>query len=280
MLKPVFDIASHDIASDQWMHCRLILALNDSFLQYAVLYETTVLIWKHYQYQSAGVAETVQHLTEIFQADDTFHHAMKTRTVVYSYPESCLIPDYFFDIGLNRNYLDLTHGNLHKGLVITEKVPGWGAYNIFRLPYELDDICTKTFVNASFRHYTSLWLEAIKKHLQANEQVNILFSEKDASVNVITNGKLQLVQCFAYQHADDVIYHLLNVFKQLRLHPEEIPVYIGGMIRADTAVYQYLARHFSLLQTDKLSEKFLLSENFRSVPEHFFSPLLKMSRCV
>ena len=279
MLKPVFDIASHDIASDEWMHCRLILVFSDSFLQYAVLYENKILIWKHYQYYSFNVAETVQHLTDIFQTDESLLHDMKDRTVVYNYPECCLIPERYFDIEENRNYLELMHGNLQRGMMITEKVSGWDAYNIFRLPYELDDVCRKTFANAQYRHHTSLWLSSCKNQ-QNVDHVNILFSEHDAAVNVIIDGKLQLVQCFMFQQPDDVVYHLLNIFRQLNLDKAVIPVYITGMIKTDTAIYERLTRYFSHLHTDKLSEKFMLPENFRSVPEHFFSPLLKMSRCV
>ncbi len=280
MLKPVFNIASDDIAADQWMHCRLMLLINAAYLQYAVLQDKNLLVWKHYQFPTSDPEETYRHIVEIADKDDVLRQPVKDRVIVYNYPENCLVPEALQNTDVNRHWLDMAHGNLSKGLVITEKVPGWNLYNVFRLPVALDHLSRTKFQNALFQHQTSLWLAGFRKQPDREDQLSIIFQAKEIDVSVLVRGNLLLAQSYSFKHPSDVVYHLLNICRQLGLDPKKFPVFISGLIEFSSFMFHELAKYFTEIEADALSEKFLISKNFRTVPEHFFTPLLKMSRCV
>ena len=277
MLHPVFDIASEELASAQWMRCRLLLELNRHFLQYVISEEKSLLCWKYYELPAASPAEKMGMVESILQSDALLHNSVKEQTIVYNFPKNCLLPGALYDPGQGRPLLEIMQGDLQKGPVITEKVPGWNLYNVFRLPGGLDELCKNHFPHAAFHHHASLWLAYLNKQ---QEGVHLLFSAYDMAICVFHRQKLQLVQSYPYHDHDELLYHLFNLFVRLRLNREQTPVYAAGMVQTDSPVYKELAKYFQRLKPTPLPEKFRVPGAFQAVPEHFFSPLIKMSQCV
>lgn len=280
MLKQVFNIAADAIAPEQWLHSRLMLEFHPLFVQYTILHEQTLLAWKYHSFDPAQSAEPqtyLQLLENIVRSDNMLSNRMKEQTVVCCLPESCLLPGNLFEIEVNKDMLELIHGYQHDGTVITEKITGRDMYNVYRLPQRVEEWFKNFFPYASMRHHTSLWLASMDTHLQ---QVSLLFSGTDLCVFVLGPVQPELVQCFDYANAEDAVYQLLNVFERLHLNRMETPVNVCGMVETDSAIYVLLQKYFNMLHVERLDEGFNLSEKFRSVPEHFLSPLLKMYKCV
>ncbi|MBE7169649.1 MAG: DUF3822 family protein [Williamsia sp.] len=277
MLHPVYDIASEEIASDQWMHCRLVLEFSKHFLQYVILLEKKLVCWKYYQLPPASPAEKNAMVEAIFQTDPALQHTLKEQLLLYNFNKNCLLPASLLDINFHRPLLDMMHGDLYKGAVISEKVPGWDLYNVFGLPGGLDELCKKSFANATMRHQTSAWLACLNKQADG---LYLLLSENEVGVTLLKEGKLQLVQSYPCHAFSDVVYCMLNIATQFGLDRETVPLYVAGMIAPEEALYQELFKYFALLQPVPFSADFKVSDHFGSVPAHYFSPLLKMSACV
>ena len=276
MLEPVFDITPEEIAPDQWMHCRLVLEVNACFLQYAILQDKKLLRWTYYQLPPASPAEKLVMVGDIFKTA-ALHSSVKEHILLYNFSRYCLLPEAFFDINLNRPFLDTMQGDLDKGPVISEKITGWPLYNVFRLPPGLEELCKKEFVTASSGHHVSLWLACLDKQ---QEGVHLLFSGDEMGITLLREGKLHLVQSYPHQSHSDSIYHLLNLFIRFGLDHEQTPVYLSGMVAPASPLYQNMLKYFALLQPAALSPDFNVSAAFRSVPDYFFSPLLKIAACV
>lgn len=277
MLNPVYDIASEPIASDQWIRCRLILELNNHYLQYAILLEKKLLCWKYYQLPAASPVEKLGMVEAIFQTNDALHNHMKEQRIVYNFSKYCLLPEALFHIDLNRSLLDTLHGDSYKGHVITEKIPGWNLYNAYRLPAGLDELCKARFANASFRHHASLWLACLDGQ---QDGIIVLFSEDEMEVTVLRDRALLLNQVYTCREHADILYHLLNITKQLHLDREHMLLSVAGMPAHDAVIHDELSKYFVQVQKVALSGSYRIPEPFQSVPDHFFSPLLKMSACV
>lgn len=276
MLNPVYDI-TEPIAADQWIRCRLVLELSNHYLQYAILQEKKLLCWKYYQLPAASPAEKLGMVEALFQTNDMLHNSMKEQLIVYNFTKNCLLPETLFHIDLNRPMLDMMQGDGYRGAVITEKIAGWNLYNVYRLPAGLDELCKARFANASFRHHVSLWLGCLDVQ---QDGIHLLFSEGEVEVTILHGNKLLLSQVFVYQEHADVLYHVLNLSIQLHLDREQMPVYIAGMLAPDAVIYHELLKYFGQVQTAALSGGFRVPESFQPVPDHFFSPLLKMLACV
>ena len=283
MNKPVFDILQHDDDSTiDWHDCRLVVEINQHYFYYVVLNgENSIVALKYYQFSARNHTEMIGSAKEIMKEDHVLSEKMKDYAVIYNLPENCLVPETYFNMDLNKDILQLLHGDMNKGMVFSEKIPNSDTYNIFRIPLELHDFFEARFPACKYWHYYSLWLKCIQwPGDENNEKASVVFYPNVIIVAVIVGGSLQVIQAMEYQTAEDVIYHMLNIYSRFGLKQEETVLEISGMVVRNSAMYEELVKYFLLVKTDSLPEGLQVSEDFKSFPEHFFSPLLKLALCV
>jgi hypothetical protein len=282
MYKPVFDIVSEDLADVEWFDCRLVMEVGHQYFHYVVLKgNNSVVALKYYQFASRQNKETKEILEDIIKQDIVLKERMKECVVIYNYPENCLVPEIYFDDELNNKMLDLVHGDLNRGISHSEKIRGWDIYNIYRIPQELSGFFQRYFLCGRASHFYSLWLEC--QHVAGEDQpdaVSAIFYPNEILTTVIAGNQLQLVQSFNYKSAEDIAWHLLNIYKRFNLSQSQTPLQIGGMIAQNSAMYEELLKYFLVVNPYSLPEGLIVTEQFSSYPEHFFSPLLKLAVCV
>lgn len=282
MNKPVFDIVSEDLADVEWLDCRLIMEVGHQYFHYVVLNgKNSVVALKYYLFASKQNKEIKEILEEIIKQDIVLKERMKDCVVIYNYPENCLVPEKYFDESLNNEMVDLVHGDINSGTTLSEKIKGWDIHNVYRIPHELNIFFQHYFLCSKGSHFYSLWLEC--QHLQNEDQpdaVSAIFYPNEILTTVIADNQLQIVQSFKYKTAEDIAWHLLNIYKRFNLNQLQTPLWIGGMIAQNSAMYEELLKYFLVVNTYPLPEGLILTEQFKSYPEHFFSPLLKLAVCV
>ena len=94
------------------------------------------------------------------------------------------------------------------------------------------------------------------------------------------DGKLQVIQNFNYTHADDCVFHLLNVCKGFEVNPDSVTLHINGMIDKNSALYTTVYKYFLNIEFDTMPEGFSYYEKIKDHPTHFFSHLFALASCV
>jgi hypothetical protein len=284
MIKPAYNIGSPEISSVDWQRCRLVIELNQQFLHYVVLEENDkVLLLRYYQFAAKKAGEVVSFTEEILTSDEVLQQNMKETIVIYNWPENCFVPGALYDKSLDREYLELVHGDFYNCFVTSEKIRSADTYNVFRLPASVHESLRRKFPEATYVHQYSAWLDCRgQQPLQEDlsGKISVLFYRNTISIAVIIGEEVMLVQSMDYQSAEDVAYHLLNVCHQFGLHPEKAVFDISGMIDLNSAMYKELQKYFLLIETERLPEGLKVPDEMSSFPEHFFLPLLKMAICV
>jgi hypothetical protein len=284
MIKPAFNIGSPELSSVDWQRCRLVIELNQQFLHYVVLEENEkVLQLRYYQFAAKKAGEVAGFTEDILASDEVLQQNMKEVVVIYNWPENCFVPGALYDKSMDREYLELVHGDFYNCFITSEKIRSADSYNVFRLPAQVHELLYRKFPGATFVHQYSAWLDCRKNQpLEENQagKISVLFYRNTISITVVTGEEVRLVQSMEYQTAEDVAYHLLNVCHQFGLHPEKTLFDISGMIDLNSAMYKELQKYFLLIETDRLPEGLQVPEEMNSFPEHFFLPLLKLAVCV
>lgn len=282
MTKPVFDITSFDQASTEWRQCRLVIEMNQQYFYYVVLYgENSVVALKYYEFSPRSITEAIAFAEEIIREDQLLREAMKEYIVIYNWPENCLVPENHFNMDVSEELLKLLHGDINKGIIHSEKIHSWNTYNVYRIPLQMQEFFQRHFPNGKYWHYYTLFLESLVDDIRSQKSKAILlFYPNKVIVAVFVEGLLQLIQSLEYQTSDDVVYHMLNIYQRLKLSPEEVILQVSGMIDQNSGVYQELRKYFLLVKTGTLPDGLQVSEDFKSFPEHYFSPLLKVALCV
>ena len=72
---------------------------------------------------------------------------------MYNFPESQLVPDQSFNLDINRDIIELAHGTVAKGLILSEKIPRHPAYNVYRVAPDVHSLFQQRFTAGKYWHY-------------------------------------------------------------------------------------------------------------------------------
>jgi hypothetical protein len=281
MIKPVFDITPAESPAIDWATCRLFIEVSSQYLYYAMLNQKgEVLAVKYYHLAARNDAESIPTLKKIWKEDPLLKQPVNDTIVLYHWAESCLVPEKYFDAGLNNQMFEMIYGDLDKSPVLSEKIKGWNIYNLYKVPSELHDFFQNISPSCNYRHYYSRVLEC--QFAQGNvseDRVNVIFYPKQIVATVIANSQVHLIRSFTYQTADDVSWYLLNIYQQFNLRQTETPLYIGGMIEQKSSLHAELMKYFMVVKTVPVPENLVVPDQLHTFAGHYFSPLLKLATC-
>jgi hypothetical protein len=283
MVKPAFQIEAPNITDEDLLQCRLLVEVNAHSFIYTLLNQRNMgpLVIKYFQLDQEKNKHLTETLREILQGDPLLKRTVKETLLVYNFPESSLVPEPLFSMDTNKEIIDIVHGNLQKGLVLSEKIPWWELFNIYRISPELHHLLQQQFTAGKYWHFYSLLLKSYKMFDSGEGQdcLKVIFYPDKMVALVIKKGKVHLMQTFHYHDARDVSYHLLNTCRQLGINPEEIRVLVGGLIDRQSALSEELFKYFLQIDFEKIDESIKITDELKELPLHYFSSILKMAVC-
>ena len=284
MLQPSFHIEADNIEKEDFRLCRLVVVVDTNSLSYVIMSTENArpVCIKYFQFNQIKGSLQEEILREIIFGDELLTKEINETYVVYNLPESTLVPDAFFDEKLNREFANLIYGNLDKGAVISEKVPWWDIYNVYRLPLNVHKLLQYKFPAAKQWHYYSLLLKSYKKFNvpENNETLQVIFCEERIIVSVYKKGQLQLMQSFLYSGPEDVLYHLLNCCSQFNMSLQVVSLQLSGFIEKQSLIYSELVKYFLDISFGEPEKSIAETDMLKQYPLHYFSSLLKMAVCV
>lgn len=281
MAKILFDISVlQEPADDKQGHLVMEVGLR-SFSYAAVDAGGNLLHLRVYEMDALSVADWCNEWNALFKADDWLKHGPEKKTVVYNLPESQMVPESFYEENAGRNMIELFHGDLNKGITLSERIAGQSHYNVFRVPAALHNLLQTSFADSQYHHFYSLWLQQNNKAgQQYADYISAVFYPNRILAGVVKNNQLQLVQSFVYEAAEDAGYYLLNICSQLQLPPAETPLLLSGMIDVSSVLYTEIFKYFGQAALEDFAVPATAAPALQDFPSHFFSPLLKLALCV
>jgi hypothetical protein len=283
MFKATLDIAPGITDAAELQQHQLLMEVGDKTFSYVVYnkQQQQVQGFRQYALDFIPGKTALEALQDIFTADDLLQNRFREAFIVYNYSDSNLLPEKHFHIELNKPVTELVYGNAKKGLLLNEKVAGWNLYNVYRIPREVHSLLQKKFAAGKYWHYYTLLLSVTKpEEVAEGNVIRVVVSAEQFVAAVFKQGKLQLLQTYAYQTPEDVSYHLLSICQHFSLNQEELVLNISGLIDEQSNLYQELLKYFLQLQWESLPGSVHLQESFRQFPQHYFLPTLKMALCV
>ena len=283
MLKPAFTIEATGISDEELLQSRLLVEVNPNSFTYVLLNQRNMspLVVKYFQLEPTKESPLTETLREILESDSLLRRPVKETLLVYNFPESSLIPEPVFTMDTNREIIDTLHGNLQKGLILTEKIPWWELFNVYRISPDLHTLLQQTFTAGKYWHYYSLLLKSYKMFDSAEKEscIKVIFYADKMVALIVKGGRPVLMQTFFYHDTKDVAYHLLNCCQQLGLDQEEVRLLVGGLIDRQSALSTELFKYFLKIQFEEIDESIKVTDELKELPLHYFSSILKMAVC-
>lgn len=180
-------------------------------------------------------------------------------------------------IPFNSNYNDndfikqnfeLLFGASSDADIFSEKYDGYLI--AARIEKNLQDSVRSSFPGVQFH----LQYNCLLPSLNANENAEIVylfFYPHYFSLIAFKQGKPLLLQTRAYNNAEDVLYFVLNVFKQYNIG-NETEIITGGFIEEESKLYQTLYQYAEGLKIAQVDEELFASAEFKDYSSHYFLP--------
>ena len=119
------------------------------------------------------------------------------------------------------------------------------AHLLFRMPDDISEQLNK-LPASQLAHPLAAVLEAFFLQHKNREGVQVLLNRTSGFADIVVkrDRKLLLANTFSSPAPADVLYHVLNVYEQLRLNPEQDPLVLAGEITKEGALYRLLREYF------------------------------------
>ncbi|ULQ54203.1 DUF3822 family protein [Flavihumibacter fluvii] len=274
-----FDLAFGDLA-DLSQHLLLVQLSDDAIQLLATDQQRQPLMYQFVQIQ-ADEADRGQVVADWLSQHAGWLQQWGRVFVAHQTMQATIVPAQLFNVDNGKELIDLQFGDLFRGTILTEQVPGRQDYTVYRIPSELFANISAAHPSIVHRHVFSLWISWLDKlPVDASGQVYLLF-ETNRVFMAIRREDWLLIQQYEFQAPEDISYYLLASLHEFELSPETVKVYVDGWIDTQSAVYQEMFKYIRFLETASLPEGIRLDErHLQGQPLHFFTPLIQMAQCV
>lgn len=143
--------------------------------------------------------------------------------LVYESDTYLFVPAPIFRSNEAADYLNFQQKTSKNDIVLFNYLPVWDIVNVFAIPKNLQTALNQLFPNTIIEQHLSYFLTT-KIKTQHENAIFIWVRPKNMDMIAFKNGKLQLLNSYEYQTAEDFTYHTLNIIDQLSIDGEKCKV--------------------------------------------------------
>lgn len=274
-MRPVFEILPSSFDAE---NCTLLCEVGNEGFSYCIKDESANsflgLAIYHYDKNKPPVGYPIA-LQIIFHQKEILSKKFKKVFVVYSLPQSVLIPFSLYNREDNSILMNMMHGDLHANeTILTDVITSHSIYNCYRIPSAVYETVQNQYPDVVSMHQYSLLM---KSSIVKDDKLSVIFYTQKIIVSLIKDGKYQLVNSFNYRTTEDVSYILLNICHQFEI--SKIPLAISGLLEENSALYKEMYKFFTEIELAKLPGDFNYSEEILQHPSHYFSSIFELVSC-
>ncbi|MGO3181977.1 MAG: DUF3822 family protein [Aequorivita sp.] len=203
--------------------------------------------------------ELLMEIESIMFDNKILNSDFKEVSLVYSTPIYSLVPASLFDETKASEYLKfnskilandyMAHDILEDQDIVVVYVPFMNINNFFFEKYG----------SFSYYHSTTILLKSILENEKYSlPKMYLHFQKNSFDCVVLKNGELQLCNSYSYKTPEDFIYYTLFCMEQLKLNPENLPVFLCGEIEKDDENYEIaytFIRNIEFAESDSFIKK-------------------------
>ncbi len=198
--------------------------------------------------------------------------------VYFNFSEALLIPEEKFSISAAEDFLTMIYGDMDNEEMKYELIsPKKGIYQVYRLPKDVHHWLVKQFILYQPHHiYANILHKVLNKEPEVGLYMKVECFDKQFIVVLLINGKLQLIQSFAYLVQEDLLYQVMNILQQFAEANTTSHLEISGMINTDSEIFENLTKLFTETSLENIGQGASIFNN-SDHPLHYFTPFYKLT---
>lgn len=218
-----------------------------------------------------------KNVQDFLKNDSFLNKFYKSIDFIYQTPKSTLVPTELFNRKILKTYFQFNQVLDEYEEIHYNKLNKTDAVNIFSIPSEITTLMVNQFPELRFYHQASIFIDnALRQAEGKKDMVSVMANDDFFDIVVIEAGKLFLHNNFIYQNENDFVYHIMNVYNQLKVKPGEVGLQLSGDIDPEDRRYKLLSKFIGDVRLTSIADNSECQFSFDEVPEHFFSNLLNV----
>lgn len=259
---------------------RLLIEVNHQCISYIVIdngNECVAVCSRQFAKDGGGIDKAGNVLKQLVADENILQEDFKSTTIIYSHPQSVMVPSDLLEETRKKEMLELVHGDMSDSFIRTDFLFRQYTHNIYPVPKQVDAIATYLFSSPVSTHLYSLLPDMFQS---PGNHLHCIFSPSGFTAMLVKDGKLQAIQSFTFKTPEDVAYHLLQLCEAFETDINETTVHLNGMIDRSSSLYTELYKYFLYLEFATLPAAFTYPEGIDDFPSHYFSHLFAAALCV
>jgi hypothetical protein len=258
---------------------------DKSGLAYCILDNTqgNYVVFRRYRFENVHLTgDLLKKIAETMDKDEylplSFH---SVRFLGYT-QQSTLIPSDFFNQDTLHDYLEFNISGGSDGELFSNYIGPLEAHNVFSLPRELVSLIILHYRKVEFSHQATpfLWHLTYQSGALNKPAVYVGLNSGFFDIAVTGNDKLKLYNTFEYVNETDLLYYILNVYKQLGMVTQEIPLMLSGELSSKLIYYDTLKQYIPAVRYDMDSGMPPVAPGLLPLVKYKYLNLLNLHNCV
>ncbi|MEI6048753.1 MAG: DUF3822 family protein [Bacteroidota bacterium] len=219
-------------------------------------------------------------INELFSKDDFLTKHYKKVYFITPCPKFILIPAPLFDPAKKDEYFTFNHIKEDGNMIVANKVSDPDAHLVFSVSKPVSDLINSYYPESHPLHHIKPLFSHIfhsRKSVHGN-YIHIHIERDFFNLIIFDHNALKFCNTFNYRNITDILYYVLNVFKNLDINQEET-IYFSGL----TEKYDDLSSDFSIyvrnIKFAGPSGNFSFSYVFNDTELHRFINLFSAVNC-
>ncbi len=207
----------------------------------------------------------------------TYEHV----SIIWLTKKACLIPSELFSEALATDSFQLCHPILKSEIINWNECKELGAYIVFALPSNLPVFLDSQFPRSEISHQSlSFYQRVFNNSIDAiHPKVFIEIYDNFFDAFIPDSGQKYFTNNFSYKDETDMVYFILNIYKQQKLNTEYSQLHISGKIDETSKAFQTLKRYIKNISINSIENESFSKNNISDSVYNQFTKLLNPSLC-
>jgi hypothetical protein len=219
-------------------------------------------------------------INEIISKDDFLTKRYKKVNLVLPSPRFTLIPAPLYDPGKKDEYFILNHIKEESDLINVNRIADPDAFIVFSVSKFVADISSAFYPAANLLHHTKPLMNQLTYNSRSIDgfYVHVHVEREFFNLFIFNHNSLKFSNTFNYRNITDILYYVLNVFKNMGISHDET-VHFSGLTEKYDDLYSNFALYIRNLKFIGPSGSFTFSYVFNDIELHRFINLFTAASC-
>ena len=232
-------------------------------------------------FKKESISDRLNSFKELIRNSELLNLEYNKVFVLWESNQSILIPDEFFSEAFAFESFQLCHSLKQDDILHWNDLNHFNAKNVFVMSEPFKELLMKQFPSVGFFHHsTPFYKKAIQEEISDNHPSVFVNIQKDYFHLIIPDrNKKHFVNSFEYKDDTDLVYYILNVYKQQQLNNERSKLVVDGFAQEESKSIQLLKKYLAIVEIRLLPNHLRIKNEIPIKEYNQYINLLNITEC-